>query len=323
VAQRRREADAVEARIDALFATDPRHFVSARDALARELAASDSSAPASPAPVGGQSPPPPPRASEVKALRRPTVLAWALNRLARSRGDLVAALIDAGARLRAAHAAALAGGGRAALREADEKVNRILDELVEEARRAMEDGGHAAGPAALVRLRVVLRAAATAGGAAAEELRRGRFEREPEPAADDAFAMLAAAVPREAKGGHAERSDPSALSGAPHEAARRRRAPTATAKAAAAQRAREEREAARRRAEQEHRQKREQAAAARAIARMEAEVRRRESAVEAAERSAAVARAALDAARRQLDDVRRAAPGVPRSSDTRTAGGKS
>ncbi|MFL5300545.1 MAG: hypothetical protein ACJ79R_09405, partial [Anaeromyxobacteraceae bacterium] len=74
--------DEVERRVDALFDAAPGAFVRARDALARELSG-----------AGDR------RAGAVKALRRPTVLALALNRLARRAPAGLRRLLDAGERL--------------------------------------------------------------------------------------------------------------------------------------------------------------------------------------------------------------------------------
>ncbi|HEX9289129.1 MAG TPA: hypothetical protein VF904_06360, partial [Anaeromyxobacteraceae bacterium] len=110
MAGRRRGAeDPLERRLDALHAEPPERFVAARDALARELAGAGDA-----------------RAHWVKELRRPSLRTWALNRLARDRPDAVEALLAAGDRLRAAHAAALRGEGGAGLRAADEEVSARL-----------------------------------------------------------------------------------------------------------------------------------------------------------------------------------------------------
>ncbi|MDP8988077.1 MAG: hypothetical protein M3N11_06985, partial [Actinomycetota bacterium] len=54
--------------LDQLYELEPRHFVAARDRLVRELrAAGERQA-----------------AAAVKGLRRPTVVAWALNQVARA-----------------------------------------------------------------------------------------------------------------------------------------------------------------------------------------------------------------------------------------------
>lgn len=70
----------LDARLDALFATEPKDFTAARDALARALKA-DARAD---------------DAASVKGLRRPTVAAAAVNRVARAHADRVAALIAIG-----------------------------------------------------------------------------------------------------------------------------------------------------------------------------------------------------------------------------------
>lgn len=80
--------------IDGLFALDPGQFVAARDQLAKRLRAEgqrDASA-------------------AVKKLRRPTVVAWALNQVARAHPDEVTKLAEAGAAVRRAQAAALGAG---------------------------------------------------------------------------------------------------------------------------------------------------------------------------------------------------------------------
>ncbi len=88
--------------VDALYDLDPSEFVAARDALAKEVkAAGDADA-----------------AREVKALKKPTKAAWAINQVARAHADDVAALRDAGAAVRASQADALSGGDAGALRAA-------------------------------------------------------------------------------------------------------------------------------------------------------------------------------------------------------------
>src|SRR3954453_1706235 len=70
----------LDARLDDLFATDPKEFTAARDALARDLKAADRAD----------------EAADVKALRRPPVAVAAVNRTARERVDQVAALVELG-----------------------------------------------------------------------------------------------------------------------------------------------------------------------------------------------------------------------------------
>ncbi|HJP66819.1 MAG TPA: hypothetical protein VKA30_11015, partial [Actinomycetota bacterium] len=56
-------------------------------------------------------------AKEIKALRKPSVSAWAVNHLARTRRPEVEQLIELGGALRAAQQAAISGEGRDALRK--------------------------------------------------------------------------------------------------------------------------------------------------------------------------------------------------------------
>ena len=79
--------------VDELYAVTPEEFVAARNALAKELKA-----------AGAKE-----DAAAVAKLRRPSVTAWALNKVARTDADLVAAALDAGERLRVASDDAVAG----------------------------------------------------------------------------------------------------------------------------------------------------------------------------------------------------------------------
>jgi hypothetical protein len=70
------------------------------------------------------------RAARIAKLPKPTPAAWAANQLARSRPELIDALLDAGAALRAAQDAAISGGGAAALREASLAERRAVDDVM-------------------------------------------------------------------------------------------------------------------------------------------------------------------------------------------------
>ena len=123
-----RSDDEVDARVDALYAGPPEDFVAARDRLAADLKASGD----------------PEAAKSVKALRRPTVAAWALNQLARRHPDDVQALLDAGRDLRDAQAKAMAGGGPEALREATARRRAATRTLVDRAGRILAEAGRGA-----------------------------------------------------------------------------------------------------------------------------------------------------------------------------------
>jgi hypothetical protein len=112
-------ADKVEARIDALFAGPPDEFVAARDALAKALKAEGEKD----------------AAAEVKALRRPTTAAWAVNQVARTTRTKkdVAALLQVGDRLRDAHEALLDGKGDGAIRDATAERRKLVAKLTKAA----------------------------------------------------------------------------------------------------------------------------------------------------------------------------------------------
>jgi hypothetical protein len=106
--------------VDELYAGDPGRFVAARDALARELKAAGR----------------PREANEVKALRRPSMVAAALNHAVRGEPEAVEALLDATAEVGRVQAA---GGGAAALRAASATRRAALTALANAASTAHLD----------------------------------------------------------------------------------------------------------------------------------------------------------------------------------------
>jgi hypothetical protein len=78
----------LDARLDDLFAREPKDFTATRDALARDLKAADRDD----------------EAADVKALRKPTVAVAAVNRTARERREQMAALVEIGDELAALQA---------------------------------------------------------------------------------------------------------------------------------------------------------------------------------------------------------------------------
>ncbi|MBW3669521.1 MAG: hypothetical protein KY443_09960 [Actinobacteria bacterium] len=117
----------VDAAVDALYVDDPDRFTAARDELARRLRA-----------AGRRQ-----DAVAVRKLRRPTMAAWAVNRVARQRAADVARLRSTGADLRCAQEDVLSGGadGRRAdadrLRELGARRRDETAELVEAAVAAL------------------------------------------------------------------------------------------------------------------------------------------------------------------------------------------
>ncbi|HJW58633.1 MAG TPA: hypothetical protein VJ931_03300, partial [Actinomycetota bacterium] len=167
---------------DELFGLPPEEFVAARDELARRLRREgDAEA-----------------AKQVKALRRPPLSAWAVNRLARERGRALGPLLAAGERLRAAHQAALAGEGAAELRSAAKAEREAVAGLVETALELLREAGHPTTDATRDRVAATLHAAA-ASPDAADLVRSGRLTTDLDPsgfgtATDAAFDEAAVAV---------------------------------------------------------------------------------------------------------------------------------
>jgi hypothetical protein len=133
----------LNAHIDRLYGLPLDEFVLQRDALAKQLRADgDREA-----------------ASAVKALRKPTAGAWALNQAVRRRREETGALLAAGERLRAAHQALLSGGGRDELREAMGEQRELSNVLADCAEAIASETGKS-GPALKERVRSTLHAAA-------------------------------------------------------------------------------------------------------------------------------------------------------------------
>jgi hypothetical protein len=119
-------------------------------------------------------------ADVVAALRKPSVAAWAVNQLIRSRAAETARLFSAGDHVRAVQDGLLAGATRpAALREAAAAERVARDELVEIARGLLTASGHELSAATLSRVDETLHAASLdtdarvelAGGCLVKELR--------------------------------------------------------------------------------------------------------------------------------------------------------
>ena len=152
-----------EKAIEALYALPLDEFTSARDELARRLRGE-----------GDRS-----GAAEVKGLRKPSVAAWALNRVRRSEAADVDRLIEAGARLRDAQERLLAGGGREALQQAGTEERALVGQLAASAERELAASGRPVNAATQEKLRATLHAAA-ADAEAREALAAGRLVRDHE-----------------------------------------------------------------------------------------------------------------------------------------------
>jgi hypothetical protein len=140
--------------VDALYGLDPSEFTAARNALAKRLRSE-----------GRRE-----DAAAVAALRKPNVVAAALNRAARRSPELVDDALAAGDRLRAATEAAV-GGDASGLREANAEDRKATDALVDEAAGDLANGGASLREKAAATIR-----AAVLDEDLADELRRGVLE---------------------------------------------------------------------------------------------------------------------------------------------------
>jgi hypothetical protein len=148
-------------RIAHLYGLPLEEFTSARNALAAELRAEGD----------------PDRAATVKALRKPSAAAWAVNRLVRAEPDLVEALLGAGGELRQAHRQAASGKGALQLRAAAEAERTAVETLVA---RAATATGRPLTPAIVDSIRNTLHAASS-NDEAREQVRAGTLTTELRP----------------------------------------------------------------------------------------------------------------------------------------------
>lgn len=112
---------------DELFDLPAGEFVAARDALARRLKPDDAQL-----------------AAAVKALRRPTVAAWAVNQAVRSNPGDFAALVAAGTAVQRAQRKAMSGLRDTGMREATEARRAHVIAMTDLARAALGDVGASA-----------------------------------------------------------------------------------------------------------------------------------------------------------------------------------
>ncbi|WP_108666479.1 hypothetical protein [Euzebya rosea] len=178
-----------------LFAATPAEFVQRRDALAAELRARGDR----------------PAAAVVKALRRPTVAAAAINLLARAEPDLIEASLAAGEALASAQRRALSGVSQTDVRGAVRTHHRAIDAVLAAAPEATS------WPVAVRdAVRRTLQAAAV-DEELAEDVRRGTLSRAAETAdptlALTGFAPLTVVADRDSKGDRGPIGSPTGTSG--------------------------------------------------------------------------------------------------------------
>lgn len=150
------QAATVEAAAGELYGLDPAEFTARRDALAARTRKEGDAA----------------TAKEVKALKRPSLSAWAVNVLSRERPDQVGRLLELARELREAQ------GRRSGeeLRRLTRDRQRVIADLSSETKELAADKGHALTEAALRQVEETL-TAALADPVAADALTRGRLVR--------------------------------------------------------------------------------------------------------------------------------------------------
>src|SRR4051812_42676867 len=135
---------------DALYGLPLEQFVPERDALAKRLRAEKRRE----------------EADEIKALRKPSVAAWAVNQVVRSQPKAARALWDAGDALVPAQHDLLSGRGDAAgLRAGGEGEREAFARVLEAARGVWTGAGRDPGEGTVERVRETLHAAAIDPGA--------------------------------------------------------------------------------------------------------------------------------------------------------------
>jgi hypothetical protein len=189
-----------------LYGLPLEEFTPARDALAKELKAA------------GQKD----EAAEVKSLRKPSVAAWALNRVAREHPDAIEGLRAAGAEVRSAQDEAMSGHA-GHLRDAGRALAEEVDRVAALAADILRDAGRPVTAAQQEKFVATLRTAAV-DGEASDALARGVLVEELEStgfsllgAGSGAGDLAAPARPSRVTGADARR--PSGATGA--DAARR------------------------------------------------------------------------------------------------------
>jgi hypothetical protein len=261
--------------VDALHAVPPAEFVAARNALVKQARAARQ----------------PDLAAEIAAMRKPNVVVWLVNQLARRHPRDAAALVEAGERLRQTQHRALRGGGADSLREA----NATWRDTVSRALKTIRDMvGHAIDEPRIV---------ATLLGAAtdpelADRLAHGRLEEEAAPPGIEA-ALGALEPARPSQRGGAKRPAPVTTKPDDERRAERRRRDEAAEKRA---QQRSEREAA----AQRRRRERALAAARSAAERADGAAARMEKHAAQAAEKAKRARQAANEARRRVAELERA-----------------
>jgi hypothetical protein len=174
-------AAALERELDALYQLPLDQFTSARDELAKRLRAD------------GQAE----QAEQVKALRKPTVAVWLVNRLVREDELDVQRLIKAGQSIAKTQAKVAQGQAPEAFLDARREEQRALERLARAAQRLAESEG--VGRSAIDRATQTLRAASLTDEGR-RLLKQGRLTEEVQPPGFEALAGMNFAPPKRQSG---------------------------------------------------------------------------------------------------------------------------
>lgn len=282
------------AALDELFTLPAGDFVAARDALARRLKGEDRA----------------PEAAAVKALRRPTLAAWAVNQVVRADNDAYDELVAAGQAVQKAQRKALSGVRDSGLRGAAATRRGLVEALTDRAASVLVDAG--ARPDSHLEDVAATFEAASADPDAAEAVGRARLSAPVRVTTDFSGTSALLAMSLGADTGEVADSDDEdpAVAEARRAAIRTLEAARTTAETSA-RAARTTRADAEERAEQAVQAEREAAAARSAASRAEQAAEQLASVARAAAEEAAAAAATADRdaavaqeARAALDDLR-------------------
>ncbi len=155
------KTDSLDQAADELYGLPPGEFTAARDALVKRLRADKQRE----------------LAGEVKALRRPTLAAWALNQVVRNRRKDVEELLAAGEELREAQEQLVAGGDRSGFQRAAARERELVAKLARDAAALAAEAGEGSSQGLEEKLVATLHAAALDEETAAE-IGAGRVLRE-------------------------------------------------------------------------------------------------------------------------------------------------
>lgn len=181
--------------VQKLFDAPPEQFTAERDAVVKALV------------TGGDSE----HARAVKALRKPPLSVWAVNRLAREHAREIEGLFDAADRVRKLQSQAMAESASSDLAKGTHEVQGQVWKLVQLSKPMLEAVGSTLNPSIERRIQTTLQAASLLPGDEREDVRRGTLEKDLTPVTfTELLSRLPAAEPRKTSshGAKSEQVDP-------------------------------------------------------------------------------------------------------------------